>query len=99
MRTPAAIYPYITTSADILGGVPIIEGTRISVRAIAGYYQMGMTIDEILATLTHLRPSQVLSALAYYFDHQQEIDHDSANAADVEFWRSQVLIHPKATST
>ncbi|OYQ65129.1 hypothetical protein B9G53_08525 [Pseudanabaena sp. SR411] len=94
MTLSTTIYPYITANKTILGGVPIIEGTRISVRAIAGYYQMGMSVDEILAILSHLRPSQVLSALAYYFDHQQKIDQDLANASDAEFWKSQVLIYP-----
>jgi uncharacterized protein (DUF433 family) len=93
MTLSTTIYPYITANKEILGGVPIIEGTRISVRAIAGYYQMGMSVDEILATLSHLRPSQVLSALAYYFDHQQEIDQDLANASDVEFCKSQTKNH------
>ena len=94
MTASTTLYPYITTNSEILGGVPIIEGTRISVRAIAGYYQMGMTVDEILTALPHLRPSQVHSALAYYFDHQQEIDQDLINASDVELWKSQVLTHP-----
>ncbi|CBE69068.1 protein of unknown function [Candidatus Methylomirabilis oxygeniifera] len=40
-------YPYITTNRRIAGGSPIIKGTRITVRTIAGYYQMGMTVDEI----------------------------------------------------
>ena len=99
MTLSTTIYPYITVNKAILGGVPIIEGTRISVRAIAGYYQMGMSVDEILATLSHLRPSQVLSALAYYFDHQQEIDQDLAKASDVEYWKSQVLTYPQAINT
>jgi uncharacterized protein (DUF433 family) len=97
MSYAATVYPYITTNTAILGGVPIIEGTRIAIRAIAGYYQMGMTVDEILATLPHLRPSQVHSALAYYFDHQQEVEIDLANASDVEVWKLQVLKHPKAS--
>jgi uncharacterized protein (DUF433 family) len=97
MTVSTTIYPYVTTSIDVLHDVPIVEGTRINVRAIAGYYQMGMTVDEILATLAHLRPAQVHSALAYYFDHQQEIDLDLANTSDVEFWKSQVLTHPKAS--
>jgi len=99
MTLSTTIYPYITANKTILGGVPIIEGTRISVRAIAGYYQMGMSVDEILAALSHLRPSQVLSALAYYFDHQQEIDQDLVNASDVEFWKSQVFTYPQAINT
>ncbi|HJY62799.1 MAG TPA: DUF433 domain-containing protein [Ignavibacteria bacterium] len=67
-------FPYISRNSGILGGIPIISGTRIAVRAIAGYYQLGMNVDEILITLKHLTPSQVHSALAYYFDHQNEID-------------------------
>jgi uncharacterized protein (DUF433 family) len=50
-------YPYIVTNPDIAGGVPIIDDTRITVRTIAGYYQMGMDVDEILATLPHLTPA------------------------------------------
>ena len=67
-------YPHIICKSEILNGAPIINGTRISVRTIAGYYQMGMNVDEILNALTGLTQSQVHSALAYYFDHQNEID-------------------------
>jgi uncharacterized protein (DUF433 family) len=81
------VYPHITQQQDILGGVPIIEGTRIAVRSIAGYYQMGMSVDEILLSLPHLDASQVHAALTYYFDHQQEIDKDLAEASDVEHWK------------
>lgn len=81
-------YPYITCNQNILHGVPIIEGTRIAVRCIAGYYQMGMSVDDILMSLSHLTASQVHSALAYYFDHQQEIDKDLAEASDVEHWKA-----------
>lgn len=87
-------YPYITSNPGIAGGAPIIAGTRISVRIIAGYYQMGMDVDEILITLSHLTPAQVHSALAYYFDHQDEIDADLADNSDIEKWRRQTLKHP-----
>jgi hypothetical protein len=30
------------------------------------------------------------SALAYYFDHQNEIDADLGKAADIEYWKKQV---------
>ncbi len=83
-------YPYIDFDSEIAGGKPIIAGTRISVRCIAGYYQMGMSVDEILTALGHLRPSHLHSALAYYFDHQVEVDADLAESSDVEFWKTQV---------
>ena len=92
-------YPYITTNRRIAGGSPIIKGTRIAVRTIAGYYQMGMSVDEILTTLQHLSPSQVHSALAYYFDHQKEIDRELEVSTDVEHWKKQVLSHPRAAAT
>ena len=74
-------YPYIVREPEVLGETPIVEGTRIAVRAIAGYYQMGMSVDEILATLSHLTPAQVHSALAYYFDHRVEMDQGIQGSA------------------
>jgi len=85
-------YPYIGSDPAIADGKPIIVGTRITVRCIAGYYQMGMSADEILTTLSHLTPSQVHSALAYYFDHQDEVDTDLAKSSDIEFWKSQIAL-------
>ncbi|MBA4422830.1 MAG: hypothetical protein C0390_06965 [Syntrophus sp. (in: bacteria)] len=64
------------------------------IRCIAGYYQLGMSIDEILDSLRHLTPSQIHSALAYYFDHQDEVNADLEEAGNVESWKSQVQTHP-----
>src|SRR5439155_13044469 len=80
-------YPHISQNRSILGGVPIISGTRTPVRSIAGYYQMGMTVDEILQALPHLTAGQVHAALGYYFDHQKDIDRDMARNSDLEHWK------------
>jgi len=85
-------YPYIEFNSKIASGSPIIKGTLITLRTIAGYYQMGMSVDEILTSLSHLTSSQVHSALAYYFDHQEEIDKDLAETSDEEYWKKQVQI-------
>ena len=90
MNTRNRAYPHIITSPRIAGGVPIIKGTRIAVRAIAGYYQLGMSVDEILQSLPHLTQSQVHAALTFYFDHQEEIDRDLRRNSDVDYWRKQV---------
>jgi uncharacterized protein (DUF433 family) len=84
-------YPYITSNPAIANGAPLIEGTRITVRCIAGYYQMGMSVDEILNSLRHLTPSQVHSALAYYFDHQDEIDKQIQEEKNEDYWKQQVM--------
>lgn len=88
-------YPHITSNPDIANSAPSIEGTRITVRTIAGYYQMGMNVDEILSTLSHLSAAQVHSALAYYFDHQDEIDRDLRESSDEEHWKQIVTKHQK----
>src|SRR5437867_8936197 len=80
-------HAHITHSQRILGGIPIVAGSRTPVRSIAGYYQMGMTADEILQTLPHLSLAKIHAALAYYFDHQREIDRDLARSQDVDFWK------------
>ncbi len=86
-------YPYISWKQDIADGVPIIKGTRVTVRAISGYYQMGMSVDEILNALTHLTHAQIHSALAYYFDHQEEIDNDLSISNDIDYWKNQTKVH------
>jgi len=83
------VYPHISRSPRILCGTPVVTGTRTSVRAVAGYYQMGMTPDEILQTLPHLTLSQVHAALTYYFDHQKEMNRELARANDIAFWKRQ----------
>jgi len=52
-----------------------------------------MSIDEILDSLRHLTPSQVHSALAYYFDHQDEINMDLEEQTNIEYWKNQVQSH------
>ena len=64
---------YIVTDANILGGEPIIRGTRTPVRAIVEIWRMGVPPEEIPRRLPHLTLAQVFDALSYYSDHQDEI--------------------------
>lgn len=73
-KTPTA-YPHIVKAEGVCGGEAIIEGTRIAVWHIVGYYyKVGMSVEEILADWDYLTPSQLFSALAYYHDNKTEID-------------------------
>ncbi|MCW5848951.1 MAG: DUF433 domain-containing protein [Anaerolineae bacterium] len=58
----------------ILGGEPIIKGTRTSVRAIVETWRLGYLPEEIPLHLPHLTLAQVFDALSYYQDHQAEIN-------------------------
>lgn len=65
---------YIVKNTEILGGEPIITGTRTPVRAIVEMWRLGITPKEIPHRLPHLSLAQVFNALSYYCDHQQEIN-------------------------
>lgn len=79
-------YPHIVKVKGVCGGEAIIEGTRIAVWHIVGYYyRAGLSVEEILADWDCLIPAQVFSALAYYHDNRKEIDrvrHENS----YEYW-------------
>ena len=80
MIIPVTEHHYITADEKILGGEPIIKGTRTPVRAIVEIWRLGIPAEEIAKRLPHLTLAQVFAALSYYSDHQEEInDHILCN--------------------
>lgn len=82
---PKLVYAHITRDPEVRGGKPCIDGTRLAVVDIALLHMRGYQPEEMLNY--YMRPltlAQVHSALAYYFDHREEIDsyfEDSEQAA------------------
>jgi uncharacterized protein (DUF433 family) len=72
--TTATEHHYVVTDDQILGGEPIINGTRTPVRAIVEVYRLGVAAEEIPNRLPHLTVAQVFDALSYYNDHPREIN-------------------------
>ncbi len=69
------LHLYITESPDILGGEPVIKGTRISVRSVVQYIlRQGMTPEEFVKEFSQVDMASVYDALSYYYDHKKEID-------------------------
>ncbi len=66
---------YVIRNSEILGGEPIITGTRTSVRAIVSLWRLGIMPEEILNHLPHLTLAQVFDALSFYQDEQAEINN------------------------
>lgn len=67
-------HPHVTQVETILGGEPIIKGTRTPVRAIAEHWKFGDSPEEIARKMPHLRLAQIFDALSYYDDHREEIE-------------------------
>jgi uncharacterized protein (DUF433 family) len=69
-----ALDDHIELTADTAGGKPRIRGRRITVQDIALWHErLGKSADEIAAEY-NLTLADVHAALAYYFDHREEID-------------------------
>jgi uncharacterized protein (DUF433 family) len=74
---------HITITPGAAGGKPRISGRRITVQDIMFWHErLGRSADEI-ATEYDLSLADVYAALAYYYDHREEIDRELAE--DEEF--------------
>lgn len=74
LRAQVTQHRYIISDPEILGGEPIIAGTRTPVRAVVEIWRQGAVPETIPVRLPHLTLAQVFDALSYYSDHQAEIN-------------------------
>jgi len=59
----------ININPKIMGGKPVIRGTRISVELILRKLGAGMTSEKILADHPNLRPDDIRAAQAFAADY------------------------------
>ena len=70
----AAIHTHIVKTPGICGGRPRIDGHRIRVQDIVMEYEwQGLSPEEICHEHPGLTLAQVHAALAYYYDHRDEV--------------------------
>lgn len=67
-------HPHVVKSADVLGGEPTVDGTRLAVRHILIYHRDAGESAEDIAAEFGLTLAQVHDALSYAFDHLDEIE-------------------------
>lgn len=74
---------HIEVRPEKCGGKPCIAGTRIRVWDVYILSErLGKTPDEIRTDYPELSLANIYAALAYYFDHQSEIDAQMKAADD-----------------
>lgn len=83
------ISEHIGVKPGYCGGKPHILGHRIKVQHVVLWHErMGMSPTEIVVSHPTISLSDVHAALAYYFDHRDEIDVDIVTeekyAAEIE---------------
>ena len=58
-------FEYITTDPAVLGGKPIIKGTRISVQLILEWIANGSSAEQITQEFLHLKPEAIREAILF----------------------------------
>lgn len=82
---------HITSTPGVCGGKPCIAGTRIRVQDVYVWQELqGQSVDEIVAQFPELTHADVYAAMAYFWDHRDQIMAEIAAAdAVVEQARSR----------
>lgn len=74
-------YPHISKTPGVCGGRACIEGTRIRVIDIVCLHEEGLAPEQMLHQFSSrpLTLAEVHAALAYYYDHREEIEASFAS--------------------
>lgn len=89
-------YEHIALDRD---GVPVIAGANTKVvELVTEMYAYGWSPAELSRQHRHLTLGQIHSALAYYWDHREEIDADRERRFD-EAEQLRKAAEPSAIST
>lgn len=59
---------HITSNKEILGGKPIIKGTRLSVEFLLGLFANGWSEESVLKNYPTLKKDDILALFAYAQD-------------------------------
>ena len=65
------LYPGVITDSDILGGKPVIRGTRVPVSLVLGQLASGMSIEEVMYEY-YLDLAGIRAALGYAAQRLEE---------------------------
>jgi uncharacterized protein (DUF433 family) len=78
------IRQHITKTPGVCGGKACIAGHRIRVMDVVVWHEMrGMCPEEIVYNFPGITLADVYAALAYYFDHRDEIEADFRHEREV----------------
>lgn len=61
----AVLLARISASPDVLGGKPVIAGTRLSVEYVLNLLGHGSTVEEVIAEYRGLVPEDVLACVLF----------------------------------
>lgn len=79
-----APHTHICVDPGSCGGMAHIVGTRVRVIDVVALHERGLSPEEILDSYEHLTLGQIHAALAYSYDHPEEVEADFRRASPDE---------------
>jgi uncharacterized protein (DUF433 family) len=76
MATDTTKKSWIQKTPGVCGGRACIRNARITVWGLVNYRRLGLTDEQILASIQGLTPEDLQAAWDYYSEHPAEIDED-----------------------
>ncbi|MBI2806834.1 MAG: DUF433 domain-containing protein [Planctomycetes bacterium] len=90
----AVSYPHIVKTDDGPARLERLPRIRVA-QIVIDYLNHGWSADEICLHYPHLKPAEVHSAMAYYFDHQKEIENEIQEESKlIDEWRKKTPPSP-----
>ncbi len=77
--------------ADLLGGSPVVRGSKVPVRRLWAWHRRGLSVDSLLKRYPQLGPARILSALAFAYDNSELVEADLS--------RERAMMAAKAAAT
>jgi hypothetical protein len=85
----ALVYPHVVKENGAPARLESHPRTRVAM-IVTDYLAYGWSPDEICRQHPYLRPAEVHAAMAYYYDHQAEIDAEiAADLAQDDLFKSK----------
>ena len=96
---PATTYPHIETNSD---GIALVSGTTTKVvEIVQDHLAHHWDAEDIHRQFPYLGLAQIHSALAYYYDHQDELDQEIESrrrrVAEIKARRTDSALQDKLT--
>lgn len=74
---------HVERKPGVCGGKPCIAGTRIRVWDVHVWHNIeGRRPEQIVADFAHITVADVHGALAYYYDHREDIEREMREAEE-----------------
>lgn len=69
-------HPHVEVAADVMGGSPIVRGTRVPVRRLWAWHRKGVSVETLVRRYPTLGWARVLGALAFAYDNEELVEAD-----------------------